>query len=164
VLCVTKTRAGGILDERGLPAGAIAKQSGYTPDNVAKRKVFDDQLIGTKAGSEQSDDAEADIGMASQEIEQVGLRKNRDRTVRNRDGICRKRLIIKHGNVGKRPARPENLQQLLTTVHRRDRGSYAPAQHDEQSFAAIALAEDHVACPIVAFAQACHQLSGFTRR
>jgi hypothetical protein len=37
------------------------------------------------------------------------LRQNRDRTVHSRDGIRRKWLIIKHGNVGKGTTRPETF-------------------------------------------------------
>jgi hypothetical protein len=151
VLRISKNQAGRILDERGLPARVIAKQSGHPADNVAKREVFDNQFIGAKAGGEQSNDIEADVGVAPQKIEQVVSRKNRDRSVRNGDGICWKRLIIKYGNVGKRTARPEDFQHLLTTIHRRDRSSDAPVQYDEKPFASIALAEDHVAYPIVAF-------------
>ena len=66
--------------------------------------------------------------MAPQKIEQVGLYKKGDRPVRHRDGIRRKGLIVKHGNVGKCPPRPEDFQDLLATLQRRGHGSNAPAQ------------------------------------
>jgi hypothetical protein len=69
VLRVTKTDAGRVLDERGLSARVIAEQSRHTPDNVAKREVFNDLFIGAKTGCEKSDDVKADLGMAPQEIE-----------------------------------------------------------------------------------------------
>src|SRR4029453_2864391 len=128
-----------------------------------KREVFDDELIGAKAGREQSDDVEGDLGMPPQQIAHITLRHNHNRTVRDRDGIRRKRVVREDRKVGKCSPRSEDLQYLLTAFYRRDRCSYAPAQHDEKSFAAFVLAEDDSARSIVALPQACHELPGFTR-
>jgi hypothetical protein len=152
VLRVPKTYAGRVLDEGGLPARAIAKQSRHARDHVPKREVFNNHLVGTKARSEQPNHVEADVGMAPQEIEQIGLRKKGDRTVGEGNSIRRKRLIVEHRNVGKRPTRPEDFQHLLTTLQRHDHGSDTPAQDNTESFASVALAEDDVTRPIVAFA------------
>lgn len=101
VLRVAKTHACRILHEGGLPERAIPKQSCHTRHDIAKREVFDHQLVGPKPRSEQANDVNADVGMTPDEIEQVGLRQERHRTVADRDGIRWLGLIVKRGDIGK---------------------------------------------------------------
>ena len=164
VLRVPKTHAGRILEERRLPARPIAKQSRHPRDHVPKRKILDHHLVSTKARSEQPYHVEADFGMAPQEVEQIRLRKNGDRTLRRRDRIGRKRLIVKHRYVGEGPAWPEDFQHLFTTLQRRGQGANTPAQDNAESFASVAYAEDGVTRSIVALAQARHHFSDLASR
>jgi hypothetical protein len=60
-------------------------------------------------------DVETNVGMMSQEIEQLALRNQGDRALCHRDGVGRKGTIVKHGDIGERPARPEHFQNPLTT-------------------------------------------------
>jgi hypothetical protein len=124
-----------------LSAGAIVKQSCHPRHDVAKREVFDHQLVGPKAGSEQANDINGDIGVTHDEIEQIGPPQESHRTVAHRDGIRWLGLAVKRGDIGKGSARSEDFQDLLTTLLRRRLGPHSSTQHAAKPFGPIALAK-----------------------
>jgi hypothetical protein len=55
--------------------------------------------------------------MASQEIQQMALSNHGDRALRHGDRVRREGTIVKHGDIGECSTRPEDFQNLFTTLY-----------------------------------------------